>query len=184
MCCYGQAGPEGGSGIQIPDDLLGKVMGKVPVVRALGQPLQQAGCQFWHCVILKTFPTVSTTCTYIAPICGQHMCVFVNVFQWGLNFGKSVNLLKQRFWLWKLIFWQWLWSNIILRWYYGTGSLNHLPTRAPLESAVLISVDSRPTHENPIKPPPHWYFKLGDVSCDSYEYAMGCPSSPYTIYAM
>ena len=40
-------------------------------------------------------------------------------------------------------------------WMDGTGSLNHLPTRAPLESAVLISVDSRPTHENPIKPPPH-----------------------------
>ena len=30
---------------------------------------------------------------------------------------KLVNFLKQRFWLWELIFSKWQWSNIILRWY-------------------------------------------------------------------
>ena len=28
---------------------------------------------------------------------------------------KLVIFLKQRFWLWELIFWQWLWSNFVLR---------------------------------------------------------------------
>ena len=37
---------------------------------------------------------------------------------WGYFFRqKLVNFLKQRFWLWELIFWKWQWSNIILRWY-------------------------------------------------------------------
>ena len=30
---------------------------------------------------------------------------------------KSVNFLKQWFWLWEIIFWQWIWSNFVLRWY-------------------------------------------------------------------
>ena len=37
---------------------------------------------------------------------------------WGYFFRrKLVNFLKQRFWLWELIFSKWQWSNIILRWY-------------------------------------------------------------------
>ena len=37
---------------------------------------------------------------------------------WGYFFRrKLVYFLKQRFWLWELIFWKWQWSNIILRWY-------------------------------------------------------------------
>ena len=68
----------------------------------LGKPLsKRSAVQMEFCQIAFQPPPPSSKRT----LCG-------NYFR-----RKSVNFLKQRFWLWELIFWQWLWSHFVLRWY-------------------------------------------------------------------
>ena len=67
--------------------------------RQLGKPLhKKSAVQMEFCQIAFAPPPSSKR-----TLCG-------NFFR-----RKSVNFLKQRFWLWKWIFWRILWSNFVLR---------------------------------------------------------------------